>query len=87
MKNISSANLKNLSLKELNQRASLLKEMCLKIDPYSPLEKEEMEELLDLGIKNIDDPFRLTNELILRMEDTLEEINLRTKDLPQQLLQ
>lgn len=87
MKNISSSNLKNLSLKELNNRASLLKEMCLKIDPYSPLQPREKEELQELGIKNIDDPFRLTNELILRMEDTLEEIDQRTKDLPNQLLQ
>jgi hypothetical protein len=86
MKNLSSSNLKNLSLKELNQRASILKEMCLKIDPYSPLKDEEKQELLGLGIKHIDDPFRLTNELILKMEDTIEEINQRTKDLPNQLL-
>lgn len=86
MKNISSSNLKNLSLKELNGRASALREMCLKIDPYQPLTNGEKLELEELGIKNIDDPFRLTNELILKMEDTLEEINERTKDLPEKLL-
>lgn len=86
MKSISSSNLKNLSLKELNGRASALKDLCLKIDPYSPLSEGEKSELNELGIKNIDDPFRLTNELILRMEDTLEEINQRTKDLPEKLL-
>ena len=86
MKSISSSNLKNLSLKELNGRASALKEMCLKLDPYQPLTEGEIGDLEELGIKNIDDPFRLTNELILKMEDTLEEIDVRTKDLPEQLL-
>lgn len=87
MKSISSHNLKNLSLKELNSRANTLKELCLSLDPYSTLKEEDREKLVELGCKEIEDPFRLTNELILKMEDTLEEIEERTKDQQTQLLQ
>lgn len=71
--------LKELSLSELNARAELLKELCLNLDPYNPLSEEDKAELNELGFQEVDDPFRLTNALILSMEDTLEEIQQRTK--------
>lgn len=71
--------LKELNLSELNARAELLKQLCLNLDPYNPLSQEDRDELDKLGFKEIDDPFRLTNALILSMEDTLEEIQQRSK--------
>ncbi len=69
--------LKELSVSELNARAELLKELCLNLDPYTPLSDEDKTTLNDLGFEELDDPFRLTNALILSMEDTLEEIQKR----------
>ena len=71
--------LKELSLSELNARAELLKQLCLNLDPYHPISEEDKAELKELGFREIDDPFRLTNALILSMEDTLEEIQQRSK--------
>lgn len=69
--------LKSLSLEELTHRADLLKKVCLNLDPYSPLNESQVKTLLSLGVKDLDDPFRVTNELILKMENILEEIQKR----------
>lgn len=72
--------LKGLSLEELTTRADYLKQLCLNLDPYAPLDKKQKETLLNLGVKDIDDPFRVTNELIMQMENTLEEIQKRNSE-------
>jgi hypothetical protein len=78
-------NLATLSLDGLRQRAEVLKQLCLDLDPYSPLGDEQLETLGNLGLLGLGDyrdnvdPFRLTNQLILSMEDTLEEIIQREK--------
>lgn len=66
--------LNQLDISQLKSRAQLLRQLCEDLDPYSPLTKEERDLLESLGVYNYNDPFQLTNELIMRMEDTLEEI-------------
>lgn len=66
-----------MSLEELTSKADQLKNICLNLDPYAPMSEAEVETLKSLGLKELEDPFRLTNELILRMENLLEEIESR----------
>lgn len=69
--------LESLSLEELTNKADFLKQICLNLDPYSPMDEEQKETLTKLGLKDISDPFRVTNELIMQMENVLEEIKKR----------
>jgi len=69
--------LNQLDIAQLKSRAQLLRELCENLDPYSPLTNEERDLLESLGVYNYEDPFQLTNELIMKMEDTLEEILTR----------
>lgn len=69
--------LNQLDISQLKSRAQLLRELCENLDPYSPLTREERNLLESLGVYDYEDPFQLTNELIMRMEDTLEEIMTR----------
>lgn len=63
----------------------MLKQLCLDLDPYAPLKDDQLDVLENLGLLGLGDykenvdPFRLTNQLILSMEDTLEEIIQREK--------
>ena len=66
--------LNQLDISQLKSRAQTLRRLCEDLDPYSPLTKEEKGLLESLGVFDYNDPFQLTNELIMRMEDTLEEI-------------
>ena len=69
----------DMSLPELHHRAEVLKELCHELDPYSPLKTKDVKRLQGVGIVDIEDPFHLTNTLILYVEDTLEEISKRQK--------
>lgn len=59
---------------ELEKKAELLKKLCHEIDPYSSLTNEQINLLKGLEIVQFDDPFLLTNQLLLLTEDTLEEL-------------
>jgi hypothetical protein len=66
--------LNQLDISQLKLRAQTLRKLCEDLDPYSPLTLDEIKLLESLGVYDYNDPFQLTNELIMRMEDTLEEI-------------
>ena len=66
--------LNQLDISQLKSRAQTLRRLCEDLDPYSPMTKEDLDLLESLGVYSHHDPFQLTNELIMKMEDTLEEI-------------
>jgi len=70
-----------MTLNELNVRANVLKKLCHELNPYQDICSEDLEKLASVGITTVDDPFHLTNILILYVEDTLEEISKRQKHL------
>ncbi len=67
-----------LELHLLEQKIADLKNLCLTIDPYSPLNDQDKELLNRYQIYDFYDPFMLTNKLILALEDALEEWHQRT---------
>lgn len=60
-------------IKKLDRRLALLKELAQEIDPFRPLEPSDKQKLKKAGINHFDDPFSLTNQLLKKLEDGLEE--------------
>ena len=60
-----------------DDRLLLLKDICAKIDPFRPIGAELMHNLEEIGIKDIEDPFKLTNHLLKTLE---ENINYRREN-------
>ena len=60
--------------KALEEKIESLKELCDTLDPYLPICLETKEELLALGVKDLDNPFSITNQLLLLMEDSIIEL-------------
>ncbi len=62
---------------ELKKKAAVLKKLCQELDPYAPLGARQKKKLASLGVNNLDDPFQITNQLLLLLEDALEELEAR----------
>jgi len=61
--------------KIMAQRAAQLKEICDQLDPYQPLSPAMQQQLQQFGIRDFSDPFQITNQLLLLLEDTLTELH------------
>lgn len=62
-----------LKLKKLELRILELKDIADEINPYGPLPLSMKEKLEKLGIPLSLDPFKMTNTLLLMMEDSIEQ--------------
>ena len=58
---------------ETQEKFKLLQYVCQNLDPYQEISSQMKEILHTLGIVNFDDPFQITNQLIMMMEDMIEE--------------
>lgn len=63
----------------LTRKINLLKKLCDEVDPWSPLPPEQIAALEKFQIVSTEDPFQLTNQLLLLLEDALEEKLRREK--------
>ncbi len=59
---------------DLESKAKKLSKLCQMINPYEKLAKETRDELFRLGIVNFEDPFAITNELLILLEEVDEEL-------------
>ena len=59
----------------LKRRISLLNTICNELNPYNPVPEKIKSILVKFQIITFDDPFMLTNKLILLLEDSLEELH------------
>ncbi len=58
-----------------------LKELCQDLDPYSPLTDLTKSKLQAFGIKDLENPFTITNQLLLLLENAIsEQLKLRLKN-------
>ena len=60
---------------ELEKKVALLRSLCDRINPYAPLSPKVQKQLKSLGVTPEGDPFALTNQLLLLMEEALEELH------------
>ena len=59
---------------DLESKIKNLKILCDTLDPYAKISLDKKSELLSLGIKVLDNPFTITNQLLLMMEDSIVEL-------------
>jgi len=68
-------------LLNLEVKIAELKDLCQNLDPYSPLSEKAKSKLLGHGINEFDNPFTITNKLLLLLEDSIsEQLKLRLKN-------
>lgn len=60
--------------KFLQKQINELQKLCDELDPYSEICAEHKKVLNKYGIADLNDPFSLTNRLILMLEDSIEEL-------------
>lgn len=70
-----------MNIEELENKAKNLSDLCKLINPYEKLSKDTRDELFNLGIVNFEDPFSITNELLILMEELEEKIKTVKKDI------
>ncbi len=59
----------------LKDKIETLKSICNELNPYLPISDEMKNTLLEFGIEDFSDPFKITNALIFTLENNMEELN------------
>ncbi len=59
----------------LQKKISQLNNICNTLNPYGPISTPMQEELSQFGIDDIDNPFTVTNKLILLLENSVDDLN------------
>lgn len=59
----------------LENKVNELKKICDEIDPYTELPLSMKERLIEVGITDFSDPFKITNQIIKTLEDSMEELD------------
>lgn len=60
----------------LEARIKTLGDICTEINPYEPIPDELKMKLMDFNILDLDDPFKVTNRLLMLLEDTIDELHI-----------
>lgn len=64
----------------LQEKIKILNKLCHEIDPYKTISSKHQIILAEFGIANFEDPFEVTNRLVVALEDSIEEFqNLDAK--------
>lgn len=60
----------------LEARIKVLGDICTELNPYAPIPNELKMKLMDFNILDLDDPFKVTNKLLMLLEDTIDELHV-----------
>jgi len=71
--------MENTTTAQLEYKAKMLKELCASLDPFSPLSEDEKKTLKEFNFE-LNNPYKLTNQLIFALENTIEELARRQGD-------
>ena len=66
----------------LEIKVTMLKDLAHELDPYQEITEEMKHRLMFFGIDEFYDPFYITNQLLLLLENNLEKLeNLKSSDV------
>ncbi len=60
----------------LEARIKVLGDICTEINPYEEISPDLKMRLLDFHILDLSDPFKVTNQLLMLLEDTIDELHV-----------
>ncbi len=60
----------------LEARIKVLGDICSEINPYEEIPDELKMRLMDYNILDLSDPFKVTNKLLMLLEDTIDELHI-----------
>lgn len=60
----------------LEARIQVLGNICTEINPYEEISDELKMRLMDFNILDLSDPFKVTNQLLVLLEDTIDELHI-----------
>lgn len=61
-------------VKLIGQRVEVLNKLCTDLDPYQEIPASYLQVLADFGINEATDPFQVTNQLVVLLEESIEEL-------------
>ena len=62
-------------LKLINEKVEKLNLLCTDLDPYKEIPTQFQKELNNIGIFELNDPFVVTNKLVILLEESIEELH------------
>lgn len=65
-----------LKVNQLEERIKKLSAICNELNPYQPVDKEFQLRLKEFNIYEFEDPFKITNSLLMLLEDTIDELHI-----------
>ncbi len=63
-------------IEALEARIKILGDICSEINPYAEISNELKMKLMDYNILDLSDPFKVTNQLLMLLEDTIDELHI-----------
>lgn len=60
----------------LEARIIRLGEICNELNPYQPISDDFKKSLREFNILEFEDPFKITNALLILLEDTIDELHI-----------
>lgn len=60
----------------LEARIKVLGDICSEINPYTEISDDLKMRLMDFNILELSDPFKVTNTLLMLLEDTIDELHI-----------
>ena len=60
----------------LEARIKMLGEICSDLNPYQPIPHDFQQRLREFNILEFSDPFKITNALLILLEDTIDELHI-----------
>lgn len=61
---------------ELNNRIKKLSDICQDLNPYQIISNELQLRLAEFHILELSDPFKVTNTLLILLEDSIDELHM-----------
>lgn len=61
---------------ELEARIKKLSDICTELNPYEPISDDLKMRLMDFHILDLSDPFKITNTLLMLLEDSIDELHV-----------